>query len=74
MNNVSFVVRWTDKDGNNHSKTYTDEPAARKAKAWVLDNGATSADIAVSMSGREYKGGGAIPEGSKPGIEQPTFL
>lgn len=73
MKNVSFVVRWTDGDGKNHKKGYNDEPAARKAKEWLLNNGATSVDIAISMNGREY-GGGAIPEGAKPGIEQPTFL
>lgn len=75
MKNVKFVVRWTDADGKNHSKSYDDEPAAKKAKQWLLDNGATSVDVAVSMGGREYKAnGGAIPEGAKPGIEQPTFL
>lgn len=77
MKNVQFVVRWTDAEGKNHSKSYDDEPAARKAKQWLLDNGAVSVDVAVSMNGREYKGrsdGGAIPEGAKPGIQQPTFL
>lgn len=75
MKNVSFVVRWTDAEGKNHSKSYDDERAARKAKEWLLDNGAVSVDVAVSMNGREYKGGGgAIPEGAQPGVQQQSFL
>lgn len=75
MQHLKFVVRWTDRDGKNHSKEYGDDPSARKAKQWLLDNGALSVDVAVSMGKREYPAnGGAIPPGAQPGIEQPTFL
>lgn len=32
---------------------YDNEPDARKAKQWLLDNGAPSVDIAVALGGRE---------------------
>ena len=75
MQHLKFVVRWSDQESKNHRKEYNDEPAARKAKQWLLDNGATSADIAVQMGNKEYRGsGGAIPEAAKPGIEQQSFI
>ena len=75
MQHLKFIVRWSDQEGKNHRKEYDDEPAARKAKQWLLDNGAASADIAVQMGSREYRSsGGPIPEGAKPGIEQQSFL
>lgn len=75
MQHLSFTVRWTDKEGMNHSKTYGDEPAAKKAKQWLLDNGAVSVDIAVAIGTKEYRSnGGAIPEGAQPGIEQQSFI
>lgn len=75
MQHLKFVVRWTDKEGKNHSKTYGDEPAARKAKTWLLDNGAVSVDIAIAMGDREYRSnGGPIPEGAEPGLEQQSFI
>jgi len=75
MQHLKFVVRWTDKEGGEHRKDYGDEPQARKAKQWLLDNGALSADIAVSINNKEYRtNGGAIPPGAQPGIEQPSFL
>ena len=72
MQHLSFVVRWSDADGKNHSKRYPNEPEARKAKAWLLERGATSVDIAVSMGGREFRnnGGGAIPDGAEPDRQQ----
>lgn len=75
MQHLKFVVRWTDTDGKNHSKDYGDEPSARKAKAWLLERGAVSVDIAVSMGDREFRSnGGVIPEGAEPGIEQQAFI
>lgn len=47
MDQVKLAVRWIDKDGKEHRKEYDDEPTARKARDWVLVNGAVSADIAV---------------------------
>ena len=41
-----FVVRW-EKDGKTHRKEYDDEATAKKAKAWVIERGATNIDIAV---------------------------
>ena len=74
MRHHKFVVRWTDAAGKNHSKEYESEPAAKKAKQWLLDQGAVSVDIAVSIGGKVYNGGGAIPDGAKPNIEQQTFI
>ncbi len=75
MQHLKFIVRWEDRDGKPQRKEYDSEPAARKAKQWLLDNGAASADIAVSINNREYAASnGAIPSGAKPGIEQPSFL
>lgn len=72
MQHLKFVVRWSDSDGKNHSKTYPSEPEARKAKAWLLERGAVSVDIAVSMGDREFRnnGGGAIPDGVQPDLQQ----
>lgn len=53
MQHLKFVVRWTDGEGKNHRREYDTEKDARKAKDWLTDNGATSVDVAVSMSGRE---------------------
>jgi len=74
MQHLKFVVRWTDQDNKNHSKEYGDGPAARKAKAWLIDRGALSVDIAVSIGSKEIRGGNAIPEGAEPGIEQQSFI
>ncbi len=75
MQHLKFIVRWEDRDGKPQRKEYDSEPAARKAKQWLLDNGAASADIAVQMGSKEYKSnGGAVPEGAKPGIEQQSFI
>lgn len=53
MNGVKLIVRWTDKDGDNHRKEYTDEKQARKAKAWLEEHGATNVDVAVRIGNRE---------------------
>lgn len=75
MQHLKFVVRWTDQEGKNYSKEYPNDPAARKAKAWLIERGAVSVDIAVSIKGKEMQSrGGAIPDGADPGIEQPSFL
>ena len=55
MQNLKFVVRWTDPSGKTHKKEYDDEKSARRAKEWVLNQGATSADIAVLLVKKERK-------------------
>lgn len=46
MNILKFVVRW-EMNGEEQSKEYDDEPTAKKAKAWLIERGATNIDIAV---------------------------
>ena len=55
MQNLKFVVRWTDPNGKTHKKEYDDEKSATKAKQWVLDQGAASADVAVLLVKKERK-------------------
>lgn len=55
MQNLKFVVRWTDPSGKTHKKEYDDEKSAIKAKQWVFDQGATSADVAVVLVKKEHK-------------------
>lgn len=64
MQRLKFVVRWTDADGKSHRKEYDVEKDARKAKDWLIDNGATSVDIAISMGNREIAT--KPDEGNKP--------
>lgn len=45
-----FIVRWQEEDGTQHTKRYTDEAVARRAKQWLLDNGALSVDIAIRIN------------------------
>ena len=47
-----LVLRWTDDKGNEQTKEYTDEPTARKAKAWLLEHGAKDVDIAIRLKTR----------------------
>lgn len=44
---MKIKVRYQDKDGNERHKIYDDEPTARKAKQWLLDNGYEGVDMAV---------------------------
>ncbi len=52
MQKLKYVVRWSDRDGSDKSKEYDDEKSARKAKEWLLNNGSSSVDIAVSLGGK----------------------
>lgn len=53
MQRPKFVVRWDDRDGKKHRREYDKELEARKARDWLLLNGAPSADIAIKMGERE---------------------
>lgn len=61
--NGSFVVRWEDNNGEQHRREYTTETDARKAKKWLLDNGATSVDIAIQINNKAV---GTLSEKEKP--------
>ena len=52
MMNCTFTVRWSGKDGVPHHKSYDSETEARRAKQWLLDNGALSVDIAVRVNNK----------------------
>lgn len=49
---MKIKVRYQDKDGNEKYKIYDDEPTARKAKKWLLDNGYENVDMAVVLPKR----------------------
>lgn len=61
--NGSFVVRWEDKNGKQHRREYTTETDARKAKQWLLDNGALSVDIAIRINDKTV---GSLGDKEKP--------
>lgn len=48
----NYIIRWTDKNGKQWSKTYTDYLTAIKAKKWLIDQGADNIDIAVELGGK----------------------
>ena len=50
MHNIKLVVRWNDKEGKSHRREYDDEPKARKARDWLMENGASDVDIAISSN------------------------
>lgn len=52
MMDVQFIVRWSD-GGKAHSRIYDDENVARKAKKWLMENGAQSVDIAVRINKKQ---------------------
>lgn len=58
-----FIVRWQGKDGAQHTKRYPDEAAARRAKQWLLDNGALSVDIAIRINDKTV---GSLGDKEKP--------
>lgn len=43
-----FIVRWRDQSGIDRRKSYTVYKDAQKALKWLIDNGSTYVDIAVS--------------------------
>lgn len=49
MMDIQFIVRWND-GGKAHSRIYDDENVARKAKKWLMENGAQNIDIAVRIN------------------------
>ena len=52
MMDVQFIVRWND-EGKVHSRAYDDENVARKAKKWLMENGAQNIDIAVRINKKQ---------------------
>lgn len=58
-----FIVRWQEKDGTQHTKRYPDEAAARRARQWLLDNGAPSVDIAIRINDKTV---GSLGDKEKP--------
>lgn len=52
MTDVQFIVRWND-GGKVHSRIYDDENVARKAKKWLMENGAQNIDIAVRINKKQ---------------------
>lgn len=52
MMDVQFIVRWND-GGKVHSRAYGDENVARKAKKWLMENGAQNIDIAVRINKKQ---------------------
>lgn len=52
MMDVQFIVRWGD-GGMAHSRIYDDENVARKAKKWLMENGAQNIDIAVRINKKQ---------------------
>lgn len=53
MMDVQFIVRWNDGGGEAHSRIYDDENVARKAKKWLMENGAQNIDIAVRINKKQ---------------------
>lgn len=52
MMDIQFIVRWDD-GGKVHSRIYDDENVARKAKKWLMENGAQNIDIAVRINKKQ---------------------
>ena len=52
-----LIVRWTDKQGKQCSKEYTDENTARKARDWLTENGIEDADIAIKVIEKQKPAG-----------------
>nr|DAQ08593.1 MAG TPA: hypothetical protein [Caudoviricetes sp.] len=52
MMDIQFIVRWND-GGKAHSRIYDDENVARKAKKWLMENGAQNIDIAVRINKKQ---------------------
>lgn len=63
MNPSAFILRWEDSRGTHHSKQYTAEADARKARKWLLENGAVSVDIAVRINNKTV---GSLGDKEKP--------
>ena len=53
MMDVQFIVRWNDGGEKAHSRIYDDENVARKAKKWLMENGAQNIDIAVRINKKQ---------------------
>ena len=54
MTDVQFIVRWND-GGKVHSRAYDDENVARKAKKWLMENGAQNIDITVRINKKQVE-------------------
>lgn len=42
--NGKIILKWKDKQGKYHEKEY-DAGTVKKAKQWLIDNGATEVDV-----------------------------
>ena len=73
MTNYKFNVRWTDSDNKEHSKVYDDEPTARKAKKWLIEQGALSVDIAVRINNKDVGNLKEVEKQSQNTDEQKGF-
>lgn len=73
MQRLKFVVRWSDTDGKSHRKSYDAEKEARKARDWLLANGAPNADVAISMGDREYATKPPEAKAAAPVVPQQDF-
>lgn len=69
MQHLKFITRWTDLEGKEHRKEYATEKDARKARDYMLERGAPSADVAVKMGEREYVDGKSEPSSMFPGAQ-----
>ena len=67
----TYTVRWSDKDGAAHQKTYRNEAEARRAKKYLLENGAPSVDIAVRINDKQI---GMLKDARKQPVESNEFL
>lgn len=61
--NCTFTVRWSDDKNKPHTKTYTTEDDAKRAKKWLLKHGVRSVDVAVKINN---KPAGSLKDGNKP--------
>lgn len=73
MNNLKFVVRWVDREGRDQTKIYPSEKEARKARDWLLDNGAKNADYAIRIKNKDHAGG-MFPSSEDTEADQPSLL
>lgn len=51
----ALVVTWQDKEGKRHTKEYTEQRDAFKARKWLVDNGAEWVDVAIRLEEKADK-------------------
>jgi len=45
----NYILSWTDQNGNDDSKVYSDYSTTLKAKKWLIDNKADNIDISIEL-------------------------